>query len=99
MSSGVKPWGDAEVDDGRERDIEGQQSDSVLIVKSGTNFADLSGLKLTLAATAEAGSIRNVVISGIECMVSFLTQSIQLINNDLFRPAFPHQGRTTGCRF
>ncbi|KAF7973046.1 hypothetical protein HWV62_16334 [Athelia sp. TMB] len=60
VSKGISTWDNRHGESGRENEGEG-----VLVVKSGTNFYDLSDLTLDLEDTPE-GSIRRKVIRGIK---------------------------------
>ncbi|KAF7973051.1 hypothetical protein HWV62_16344 [Athelia sp. TMB] len=59
ISKGIKTWANRHGKSGREN-----EGEDVLIVKSGTNFYDLSELRLDLEDTPE-GSLRRKVIKGI----------------------------------
>ncbi|KAF7971749.1 hypothetical protein HWV62_20003 [Athelia sp. TMB] len=60
VSKGISTWDNRHGESGRENEGEG-----VLVVKSGTNFYDLSDLTLNLEDTPE-GSVRRKVIRGIK---------------------------------
>lgn len=71
ISNGIKSWANRHGKSGRE-----DEGEDVLIVKSGTNFYDLSELNLVLEDTAK-GSVRRKVIRDIKGAHHFLSMSRQ----------------------